>query len=105
MVRPAAPTGGAWWSCEPWSRVPLYGTVLLEGGLCHATCNAQERGALVRPELLTALALKVGDPIVIGQSTFTIRGVILNEPGRRIGGFSLGPVSSSTRRILKQRAS
>jgi putative ABC transport system permease protein len=51
----------------------------------------KDRGALVRPELLTALALKVGDPIVIGQSTFTIRGVILNEPGRRIGGFSLGP--------------
>ena len=28
---------------------------------------------------------------LVGESTFTIRGVILSEPGRRIGGFSLGP--------------
>src|SRR5439155_24016466 len=28
---------------------------------------------------------------VIGKSTFTIRGVIKNEPGRRVGDFSLGP--------------
>src|SRR6476660_593500 len=46
---------------------------------------------LVRPELLTALAVQVGDQITIGQAAFTIRGVIASEPGRRIGGFSLGP--------------
>jgi len=70
---------------------PLYGTVLLEGGVPYSHALLKDRGALVRPELLTALALKVGDQIVIGQSTFAIRGVILNEPGRRIGGVRLGP--------------
>ena len=30
-------------------------------------------------------------PIVIGEATFTIRGVVASEPGRGIGNFSLGP--------------
>ncbi len=55
----------------------------------HALLKNQ--GVLVRPELLTALGVKVGDQIVIGQAPFTIRGVIKNEPGRRVGDFSLGP--------------
>jgi putative ABC transport system permease protein len=70
---------------------PLYGTVVLEGGAPYSHALLRDRGALARPELLTALGVNVGDQVVIGQSTFTIRGVILNEPGRRIGGFSLGP--------------
>jgi putative ABC transport system permease protein len=45
----------------------------------------------VRPELLTALSVKVGDALTVGQTTFTIRGVMTNEPGRRVGDFSLGP--------------
>ena len=49
------------------------------------------RGALVRPEVLTELGIKVGDAILVGRQTFTIRGVIASEPGRRIGAFSLGP--------------
>ena len=32
-----------------------------------------------------------GDSIVMGRSTFVIRGVLDSEPGRRGGGFSLGP--------------
>ena len=35
--------------------------------------------------------MKVGDQITIGQAAFTIRGTLASEPGRRIGGFSLGP--------------
>jgi len=94
MVRPADPARSTarmveLRAVEP--PFPLYGTVLLEGGTPYSHAVLTGRGALVRPELLTALALKVGDQIVIGQTTFTIRGVILNEPGRRIGGFSLGP--------------
>ena len=94
MVRPADPARSAARMVElraVEAAFPLYGTVLLEGGLPYSHALLKDRGALVRPELLTALALKVGDQVVIGQSTFTIRGVILNEPGRRIGGFSLGP--------------
>ena len=45
----------------------------------------------MRPELLTALGVAVGDRIVIGQATFTIRAVLAKEPGRGMGGFSLGP--------------
>lgn len=70
---------------------PLYGTMTLEGGETYRHEVLKDRGVLVRPELLTALDVRVGDAIVIGQLTFTIRGVIANEPGRRIGDFSLGP--------------
>ena len=45
----------------------------------------------MRPEALTTLGLKVGDAIVIGQSTFTIRGVVTSEPGAGMGQFNLGP--------------
>ena len=45
----------------------------------------------MRPELLTQLDLAVGDELVIGNRRFTIRGVLDSEPGRRTGGFSLGP--------------
>ena len=70
---------------------PLYGTVGLEGGQTYSHALLQRHGVLVRPELLTALGMKVGDSLTIGKATFTIRGVITTEPGRRVGGFSLGP--------------
>src|SRR6185503_18427656 len=70
---------------------PLYGTVGLRDGQTYAHALLQNHGMLVRPELLTALNLNVGDQIAIGKTLFTIRGVLTNEPGRRVGGFSLGP--------------
>jgi putative ABC transport system permease protein len=70
---------------------PLYGTIGLDGGAPYSHSLLQNRGALVRPELLTALGIAVGDDILIGQSTFQVRGIIGNEPGRRVGNFSLGP--------------
>jgi putative ABC transport system permease protein len=70
---------------------PLYGTIGLGAGMTYSHALLQDRGALVRPELLTALGVQVGDGIVIGESTFHIRGVITSEPGRRVGAFSLGP--------------
>src|SRR5262245_12010541 len=70
---------------------PLYGTLDLENGQAYSHAMLENRGVLVRPELLTALNVKVGDQILIGKSPFTIRGVIKNEPGRRVGDFSLGP--------------
>jgi putative ABC transport system permease protein len=70
---------------------PLYGAVSLEGGAAYTHDLLRGHGALVRPELLTQLALRIGDPIVIGEATFTIRGVVLSEPGRRLGFFSFGP--------------
>jgi putative ABC transport system permease protein len=69
---------------------PFYGTLTLrEGAYSHQQLTG--RGALVRPELLAQLDLRVGDRILIGAQPFEIRGVIASEPGRSLGAFSLGP--------------
>jgi putative ABC transport system permease protein len=69
---------------------PFYGTLTLrEGDYRHDRLTG--RGALVRPELLAQLDLRVGDRILIGTQPFEIRGVIATEPGRSLGAFSLGP--------------
>jgi putative ABC transport system permease protein len=70
---------------------PLYGAFVMQGERPYSHALLQHHGVLVRPELLTALGVQVGDQITIGQAAFTIRGVIASEPGRRVGGFSLGP--------------
>ena len=70
---------------------PLYGSLTLEDGQIYSHALLERHGALVRPELLTALGLKVGDQLSIGSAAFTIKGVITNEPGRGMGQFNLGP--------------
>jgi len=70
---------------------PFYGSLTLEGGQTYSHALVENHGALVRPEVLSSLGLRVGDALVIGQASFTIRGVVASEPGRGIGGFSLGP--------------
>jgi len=70
---------------------PLYGAIELQGGQAYSHSLVANHGVLVRPELLTALNVKVGDQIVIGRATFTIRGVVSREPGRGMGEFGLGP--------------
>ena len=72
-------------------RFPLYGSVDLQGTQTYSPALLADHGALVRPELLTAINVAVGDEILIGQATFTIRGLIVREPGRGMGEFSLGP--------------
>ncbi len=68
---------------------PFYGTLTLaDGAYSHALVRGH--GALVRPELLAQLGVRVGDSIEIGSQAFQIRGVIASEPGRRLGAFSLG---------------
>jgi putative ABC transport system permease protein len=70
---------------------PLYGTLTLQGDRPYSHALVENHGVVVRPELLTALGVAVGDGIVIGQATFTIRAILAKEPGRGMGGFSLGP--------------
>jgi putative ABC transport system permease protein len=70
---------------------PLYGSISLRSGQPYSHAMLANHGALVRPELLTALEIAEGDAIRIGTTTFTIRGVISREPGGGPGGFSLGP--------------
>jgi putative ABC transport system permease protein len=72
-------------------RFPLYGSIDLQGGQAYSPELLANHGVIVRPELLTAIGVAVGDQIIIGKSTFTIRGVIVREPGRGMGEFSLGP--------------
>jgi putative ABC transport system permease protein len=93
MVRPAARATRATKMVELRAvqpSFPFYGTVTMqEGTYSHALLAG--RGALVRPELLAQLNLRVGDALLIGKETFQIRGVIATEPGRSLGAFSLGP--------------
>lgn len=70
---------------------PLFGRVELEGGQSYSSSLLRPRGALVKPELLVQLGLRVGDTLLIGAERFTVRGVLLREPGRRLGAFSFGP--------------
>jgi putative ABC transport system permease protein len=70
---------------------PLYGEVRLRNGQRYSHSLLEQHGVLVRPELLTVLDVAVGDSLIIGRTTFVIRGVLDSEPGRRSGGFSLGP--------------
>jgi putative ABC transport system permease protein len=69
---------------------PLYGTLELEGGLAYSHDLLRGQGALVRPELLAQLGIRQGDAILIGGEPFTVRGVLVKEPGRRAGAFTLG---------------
>ena len=94
MVRPADETREVARMCELRAvdkAFPLYGTLTLQDGKTYTHAMLNGRGVLVRPELLTALGVSVGDQITIGKAAFTIRGVITDEPGRRVGDFSLGP--------------
>jgi putative ABC transport system permease protein len=70
---------------------PYYGTLKLADGKAYDHSLLRGFGVLVRPELLAQLEVQVGDVLAIGSQRFTIRGVIESEPGRRLGGFSIGP--------------
>ena len=70
---------------------PYYGRFTLESGAAYSPVLLRDRGALVGRELLPQLGVAVGDRILVGDAAFTIRGAIVTEPGRQLGGFSLGP--------------
>jgi putative ABC transport system permease protein len=69
---------------------PMYGHLVLEGGRAYSHDFLKGHGAIVRPDLLVQLNVAVGDRIVVGEQSFTIRGVAVAEPGRRAGAFSFG---------------
>jgi putative ABC transport system permease protein len=94
MVRPGAPGRDTIKMVElkaVESGFPLYGTLTLAGNTTYSHRLLEGHGALVRPELLALLDLRVGDTILIGRQPFEIRGVIKDEPGRNLSAFSLGP--------------
>jgi len=69
---------------------PFYGRLTLRDGRPYTHDLLRGRGALVGPELLAQLGAAAGDRILIGGQPFTVRGVIDQEPGRRVGAFSFG---------------
>jgi putative ABC transport system permease protein len=69
---------------------PFYGSIVVQDGTPFSHELLAGHGALARPELLAQLGLRVGDRLVIGGTPFTIRGIISQEPGRRVGAFSFG---------------
>ncbi len=71
--------------------VALDGAIELEGGAAYSPELLRGRGALVAPELLASLDLRVGGRLSLGTQAFEVRGVVLREPGRRPSAFSLGP--------------
>ncbi|WP_417622084.1 ABC transporter permease [Parasphingorhabdus sp.] len=70
---------------------PLYGKFTLEGGQSVRAPDAQE--IYVTPALMQRLSLAIGDPISFGEASFTMSGVIAEEPDRLSEGLSLGPVA------------
>ena len=93
MVRPSDPARAITKMVElrtVQSAFPYYGTLTLQNGT-YSHDLLRGRGALVRPELLAQLDLRVGQSLLIGTTPFEIRGVIATEPGRSLGAFSLGP--------------
>jgi putative ABC transport system permease protein len=70
---------------------PLYGSFMLENGNNVSAPAPQE--IYVTPALMQRLALAIGDKIAFGEASFTISGVIAEEPDRLSEGLSLGPVA------------
>ena len=73
------------------SAFPFYGRLTLQDGRPYSHALLENKGALVRPELMAQFGLSIGDAIVIGKTQFEVRGVIALEPGRSLSAFSLGP--------------
>ena len=69
---------------------PFYGRLGAEPDAPLASLIGGGR-ALVHESLLAKLGLRVGDRVRVGESDFTISGVIRAEPDRSAGVFSLGP--------------
>lgn len=70
---------------------PLYGDFTLEDGTSAPPLTAEQ--IYVTPALIQRLSLKIGEKIEFGEATFTITGVIGDEPDRLSEGLSLGPVA------------
>ena len=69
---------------------PFYGALVTDPDRALSTLIGDGR-ALVHESLLARLGLRVGDRLRVGQLDLTISAVILKEPDRAVGVFSLGP--------------
>ncbi|MDP2310432.1 MAG: ABC transporter permease [Pseudomonadota bacterium] len=72
------------------SEWPFYGAPTLEPARPLADLLDTE-GVVVEPALLERLGLASGAQVRIGGATFTVRGLVVKEPGRLPSGMSAGP--------------
>ncbi|WP_417609929.1 ABC transporter permease [Parasphingorhabdus sp.] len=70
---------------------PLYGTFTLENGDMASGPKADE--IFITPALMQRLSLAIGDTVSFGETSFTVSGIIGQEPDRLSEGLSLGPVA------------
>jgi len=73
---------------------PLYGAMKLAPDVPMATALAARDGvygAIVEPNLIARLGLKIGDRFKVGSALFELRAEIVSEPDRIGDGFALGP--------------
>lgn len=70
---------------------PFYGEMTLESGRPYTHALLADRGAIVQPDVLAQLGLKVGDTIMLAGSPFVIRDVLVREKVQRTGGIAFGP--------------
>jgi len=70
---------------------PLYGAFKTDAGSDLAPL-LDDKGVVLDPALKDRLNLSIGDTVTLGQTQFTVRGFILNEPDRAGGArFGLAP--------------
>ncbi|MBA2479588.1 MAG: hypothetical protein H0V44_02915, partial [Planctomycetes bacterium] len=81
---------------------PLYGTLRVAGasgqGIDSTALFGDAPAAFVQSDLLDQLQARIGDELRLGRASFTIAGVLLEEPGVSANPFTLGP------RVLISRA-
>jgi len=73
---------------------PMLGTLSLAPALPTADLLAMRDGAFgaaADPALLARLDLKIGDKVLIGDTTFQIRSAVAAEPDKLAGGLGFGP--------------
>jgi putative ABC transport system permease protein len=78
---------------------PLYGNVTLAPAepLAQALESRDGRlgphrfGLVAEQALVTLLKLKIGDPVMLGDAEFELRGVLTQEPDRAADGIGFGP--------------
>lgn len=73
---------------------PLFGDLVTEPAMANADLFANVDdvfGAAVAPILLDRLNLSVGDQVLLGDATFDIRGLVINEPDALSEGFGFAP--------------
>lgn len=79
---------------------PFYGKLTLDPDRTLRELLRDDTSAVVTPELLTRLRVKLGDTIRLGGMDFTVRGTLVTEPDRLASGFGPGMRVLMSRRAL-----